>query len=279
MITAEQKEARRRYVGSSDAAAILGLSPYANAEDIRLDKLGRLEEWKGNAATEVGTYLEPAIRAWAADKLDAELLGDKMFVHPNGIMAANLDGYDPSQKIVVEVKTSGIVGPPNQGYGIEEAGEVPDIVAVQVQHQLACTRYVAGYVAALIGGHGFKLFRIERDDAFIAGLEKTLCQFWHNHVLADVPAPQVMPGLDTLKRYKRQPKKTVDIRNDPFQKYLEAETKLAATEAEFDTAKAALLTELGDAEAGMLDGQIVLTYMANKNGHRRINTKQPKGAA
>jgi len=39
-LTTEQREIRRRYLGSSDIAAIFGMSPWKSAYDVWLEKTG-----------------------------------------------------------------------------------------------------------------------------------------------------------------------------------------------------------------------------------------------
>jgi predicted phage-related endonuclease len=63
-------------------------------------------------------------------------------------------------------------------------------VQVQVQHQLAVTGWQVGFVAALIGGNEFRIYRIERDDKFIESLVITLDEFWH------LVQTETMPKVD-----------------------------------------------------------------------------------
>jgi putative phage-type endonuclease len=273
MISEQQKLDRMKGIGSSDASAVLGLNPYKTAEDVRLEKLGRVDDWSGNDKTRAGNYLEPAVRQWAEDELGIMLIPDRTFYHPNGIMLANVDAYSSAERIVVEVKTSGIAGPPDPGYGAADSDEVPDAVAVQVQHQLACTGYDLAYVAALIGGIGFRLYRLPRDVEFIAGLEKALERFWKVNVLGDVPAPNCLASMDTMRRLKRQPTKIVDIRHAKLKAYQDLKAEESALSDRLEAAKRELMADLGDAEAGAVDGVVVCTFEANKKGVRSLKLK------
>ena len=69
MITSEYKLARKRYIGSSDMAAILGLSPYATAHDVFLEKTGRVEDDPGNENTELGNRFEGALVEFCCDQI------------------------------------------------------------------------------------------------------------------------------------------------------------------------------------------------------------------
>ena len=59
--TEAELEHRRRFVGSSDVGAILGLDKYRSKHDVWLEKLGLAKPFEGNAATEAGDDFEPVI--------------------------------------------------------------------------------------------------------------------------------------------------------------------------------------------------------------------------
>lgn len=55
MITDKQREQRRRYIGGSDMAAILGVDPWKTQVDLWLEKTGRLvDEPLTSKAAELG---------------------------------------------------------------------------------------------------------------------------------------------------------------------------------------------------------------------------------
>lgn len=90
MITAEQREERRKWVGASDVAAILGLDEFRTANDIWASKVHELDDLKKSAAG-YGDDLEP-IALDRAERLFGELLYrfDTMHV-PDTHLAANPD--------------------------------------------------------------------------------------------------------------------------------------------------------------------------------------------
>lgn len=53
MLTPDQRERRRRCIGSSEIAAIFGLDPWLNAEDLRLVKCGLVADFAGNNASKI----------------------------------------------------------------------------------------------------------------------------------------------------------------------------------------------------------------------------------
>ncbi len=91
----EWLEYRRKGLGGSDAAAVLGISPFRTARDLYYDKLGVVtaddqENW---VALEVGTLLEPLVARIFEKKTGLKVYQRKcMFQHPHyPWMLADLD--------------------------------------------------------------------------------------------------------------------------------------------------------------------------------------------
>ena len=187
MITEKQKEQRRKSIGSSDAACVLGLDPYRNLYDLWLEKTGRVDGFSGNKATERGDYLEDGILRWAADRI-----GERV-VKPSasftlGILRAHVDGqvgkYGRGNPIV-EAKNMVQAG----DWGREMTDEVPMHVFIQVQHQMVCAEAPYAYVARLSGGMGmaFSLYKVEPDPEIQRAIIERSEAFWAAHVEADEP--------------------------------------------------------------------------------------------
>ena len=77
---------RRNGIGGSDAAAVIGLSPYKTARDVYFEKLGREPEdnnTSGWVAMEVGKRLEDLVAAIFAKKTGFRIWQEKvMYRHP-----------------------------------------------------------------------------------------------------------------------------------------------------------------------------------------------------
>jgi len=104
---------RRRGIGGSDAAAVLGISPFRTARDLYYDKLGVVtaddqENW---VALEVGTLLEPLVARIFAKKTGLKIYQRKcMFQHPeHPWMLADLDylvDLPDGKTAILEIKTT-----------------------------------------------------------------------------------------------------------------------------------------------------------------------------
>lgn len=163
----EWKALRHKYIGGSDAAAVVGMNAWVSPYSLWAEKTGRLPGFTGNLATEVGTYMEEFV----AQKF-AEATGKK-------VRKSNLSWFNDAYPWAIANIDREIVG---EDAGLEckttselnlkrfKDGEYPDNYFVQCMHYLAVTGKKRWYLAVLIGNREFKWFTIERDEDEIAAL-------------------------------------------------------------------------------------------------------------
>jgi putative phage-type endonuclease len=185
---------RKQGIGSSDAAAAVGLNPYKSQLELWLEKTGRdaalpkLDPHDEESPAYWGNVLEPIV-AWHYSKRTKNRVRriNAVLQHPDPElpwMLANIDrevvGVDDVQ--ILECKTAGI-----NGARLWKEG-VPEYVQLQVMHQLAVTGKQAADVAVLLGGQHLEIHRIERDELMIARLIELERKFW-TFVKSDTPPP------------------------------------------------------------------------------------------
>ena len=173
---------RRQGIGSSDAAAAVGLNPYKSQLQLWMEKTGRdgalpvVDPNDDQSPMYWGTLLEPIVAAHYTRRSGHRVRRvNAVLQHPeHSWMLANIDrevvGASDVQSL--ECKTAGI-----HGARLWRDG-VPEYVQLQVMHQLAVTGKQAADVAVLLGGQELQVFRIERDDTLIAQLVALEQQFW-----------------------------------------------------------------------------------------------------
>ncbi|HLL90362.1 MAG TPA: YqaJ viral recombinase family protein [Tepidisphaeraceae bacterium] len=271
-ITAEQREQRRKYIGSSDAAAILGLDPFKVASDVWLEKTGQLvPDDAGNEHTQRGTFLEPALLGWAEAQLGVRLRRDLMVRPADGSpLVANLDGFvdgptdGSGNAAIVEAKTTVNA----DEWGQPGTDEVPHRVLVQVHHQFAvvgpaCRRAHVVMLAPGYRSFDFRLYHVDRNDQVAAAVAKAGVEFMERYVRTRTRPDDYRPSIDVLKRVRREPGKVITL---PDALVADWQGKCVAKKAAEDAEKAAralVLAALGDAEAGTC-GTGRLTYMETK---------------
>lgn len=185
---------RKQGIGSSDAAAAVGLNPYRSQLELWLEKTGRdgnlpkIDPQDEESPAYWGNLLEPIVAAHYTKRTGNRVRRiNAVLQHPDperAWMLANIDREvtGASDVQILECKTAGI-----NGSRLWKEG-VPEYVQLQVQHQLAVTGKAAADVAVLLGGQHLEIHRIERDEALIARLVQLEKQFW-DYVESDTPPP------------------------------------------------------------------------------------------
>lgn len=185
---------RKQGIGSSDAAAAVGLNPYKSQLELWLEKTGRdallpkIDPQDEESPTYWGNILEPIVATHYTQRTGHRVRRiNAVLQHPDptlGWMLANIDRevIGASAVQILECKTAGINGARLWKDGI------PVYVQLQVMHQLAVTGKQAADVAVLLGGQHLEIHRIERDDELIARLIELERDFW-SYVQRDTPPP------------------------------------------------------------------------------------------
>lgn len=185
---------RKQGIGSSDAAAAVGLNPYKSQLELWLEKTGRdgnlpkSDPLNEDSPTYWGNILEPIVAAHYTKRTGLRVRRiNAVLQHPDPSlpwMLANIDrevtGSNEVQ--ILECKTAGI-----NGARLWKEG-VPEYVQLQVMHQLAVTGKPAADVAVLLGGQHLEIHRINRDEQLISRLIELERHFWH-YVETDTPPP------------------------------------------------------------------------------------------
>jgi len=185
---------RKQGIGSSDAAAAVGLNPYKSQLELWLEKTGRdtslpkIDPNDEESPAYWGNILEPIVATHYTKRSGHRVRRiNAVLQHPDPKlpwMLANIDreiiGADDVQ--ILECKTAGI-----NGSRLWKEG-VPEYVQLQVMHQLAVTGKQAADVAVLLGGQHLEIHRIERDESMIARLIDLERLFW-DYVVSDAPPP------------------------------------------------------------------------------------------
>lgn len=177
-------EARRNGIGGSDAAAIMGANPYASPLAVYADKIGAAPDKETSEAMRQGTDLEAYVAERFTDATGIKLRRvNRIFQHPEyPWMLANIDRDVVGGDGGFEAKTTNILNKHDF-----ENGEVPLNYMWQCQHYMAVTGAPYWYLAVLVLGKAFHVFRIDRDDALIDRLIQAEQEFWLEHVEKRVP--------------------------------------------------------------------------------------------
>lgn len=193
-------EERRKGIGSSDAAAIIGLDPYKSPLQVLFDKLGMMQEKEINEAMRFGIEAEQ----YVADRF-TEATGKETVTFVNSISAnpkypfalASIDRFIPAEQTFVEIKTTSM-----WNLGKFKDGKYPAHYYVQCVHQMAVLDVLYCYLAVYIPQVEFKWFKIERNMEEEEALMQAEKEFWENYVLKKV-IPQDLSHENSFEAVKR----------------------------------------------------------------------------
>lgn len=184
---------RSKYIGGSDAGAVVGMNPYKSRYALWAEKTGKIPGFEGNMATKVGTYLEEFVA-----KLFEEETGKKvrrknrtMVNDKYPFACANIDRAIVGEKALLEIKTTTSVPIMKQ---LNSNTEFPEAYYCQVMHYLAVTELDKAYLAVLVNCRELKIYELERDQAEIDALMSAEEEFWK---LVETDTPPAMDGEDT----------------------------------------------------------------------------------
>jgi putative phage-type endonuclease len=200
---------RRRYIGGSDVAAVLGISPWRTP----------LQLWEAKTRTALegpeptkrvftrGQRWESVVAEMLVEQLTARghtveiIASNNRYVDPTlDFLAAEIDfeiRLDGEEEITnVELKT---VHPFKAGeWGTEDTDEVPVWYTAQAMHGLGVTDRRRCFVAPLFGADEIRAYEIVRDEETIAAMRARCQAFWHLVQTGARPDPSNLADLDRL---------------------------------------------------------------------------------
>ena len=180
--TPEWLEERRKHIGSSDAAAVMGLSPWKTAYMVWQDKLGLSKPIEQNEAMKRGSTMESiALEAFERER-GIEMFPQIVYHKEHKFMMASLDGMSLDGKSAVEIKCPG-----KKSHESALDGKVPEYYMPQLQHQIACSNLDGIWYYSFDGENGVSIF-VERDEVFIKNLIEVEAAFW-DLVEKKIPPP------------------------------------------------------------------------------------------
>lgn len=203
---------RSKFLGGSDVAAVMGLSPWATPLELWQKKTGRapvdpVEQKRKQRIFDRGHKLEPFIREMVIQRLQDE----GMRVEVLGVNQLYADAEHPflSCEIDFELRLWGempigdnlvrfdgehinadaksVSSFARKKWGYENTEDVPIEYAAQFMHGMMVTGRTACLVAALRSFDDVDIYWTLRDEETIVAMRDRAVEFWVNHVLADVP--------------------------------------------------------------------------------------------
>ena len=258
--SAEWLQLRKRGIGASDMAAVMGVSPYKTAYQLWGEKTGTIPEQKVGAAANRGVLLEDAVAKYYEQETGLKLRKSNGVVRLKSEprFMASLDRTIAGSSGIVEIKTS--ASPRWSMY------PVPPEVIIQTTWQMGIVGAPWCDVAVLLGGLVFRIQRVQFDPELFAGMQEVAAQFLK---AVDTNTAPDLTGLDAAAYALATPQTA--------EEYVHAASEHESTFAEYRATKAQLLTletKLADIEINLK--QVIGEKAGLVGNGWTINWKQAK---
>lgn len=264
---------RESGLGSTDIAALVGMSPYRDSWAVYASKIGLLDGVQQNVdpRKKWGALLQKVIAQAFTEEtgLEHEWIDKPVRNSERAWQFSSPDAVLINLPHVLEVKTAGL----DQARHWGESGteEIPDHYAIQAHWHMSALGMEACDVAVLIAGNDFRRYVIHRDPEIEARLLEVAERFWRTNVLARVPPPIgcSQAAADYLKQ--RFPRNIQNLRSataaelELLAKLKQAKEEFQECEIEKDSLENAVKQAIGDADGLTLPGKGKVTWTKNKD--------------
>lgn len=309
-------EERRKYIGGSDIAVVMGMSRWKTPLKLWLEKTGQAEpdDLSKVEAVQLGTELEEFVAQKFAKETGKQVRKQsKMYVHKDyPFMVAHIDRLITGTDEILECKTCGSYKEDEwaeivetveiDGKQVEKVIEkVPREYLLQVTWYLGITGKNLGHIAVLIGGQKFKKRKIEFDKELFDVMVEMAKDFWNCVQTKTPPAvtPEDNPVLSEVFANPNDELIENQEMEDSIAKLQQVKDDISALIGERDMLEAEIKSAIGehlgvetekfkvtwpkyqqtkvDTERLKADG--LYNSYANKSSYRRLNISEKKKAA
>lgn len=276
MISEAQRIERRQGIGGSDAAGVLGLSPWATPVTVWLDKTGRSEPKPESPAMRYGSYFEDYVAKLYSEETGSKVENYRTMIH-KGCLLGNLDRLVVPEGAKIashkgEIRTNKILECKTSGR--DWNGELPIHVYTQTMHYMGLNERLESADVAVLYRTSLRLeiFNVERDDVAIHAMQDKLNSWWEEYVIGDKMPPPTNEADCRLLWARSNPGKSITATKEIEDK-LETYKRFKADEKSAKEAASELQSDicafLGDAEVLTgVDGKPMLTWKSSKDSSK-----------
>jgi putative phage-type endonuclease len=283
---------RRKFLGGSDIAAVLGLSPWKTPVALWEDKIKPpAEDGENRREKSRGKRWESVVAEMLTEELEAdghtvEIVGtNRRYVdQQHDFFACEIDyeiRLDGANDVTnVELKT---VHPfKAREWGESGSDELPTHYTAQAMWGLGVTGRSMCIVAPLFGADEIKVFPVLRDEETIAGMRARGLHFWTHHVMTRIaPEPLVLADMDRL--FPSESTGPALIADDDLTARIlrlrAIDRTIKAQQAEFDAIEFDVKRMMKDAAELVVGGKTAITWKQREYAfldQQALKEKMPK---
>jgi putative phage-type endonuclease len=201
---------RAMYLGSSEIASVLGMSPWRTAYDVWESKQPGYVDYSYDEAREKrlsrGKRFEPVILDQYQEEYGAWITGRNLRYidadYPFMTSEVDAEQTEESTGEVSNVEIKSVSHFAAGDWGSSGTDEIPAYYAAQVMFSLMVSGRDRSTVVALIGSDDLRVYPISRDEELIRAIRQRAIDFWNNHVVSGIP-PAIQNSVDAEKMVAR----------------------------------------------------------------------------
>ncbi len=261
---------RKQSIGGSDAAAVIGESPWKSPFTLYAEKKGLIDDKVTSEAMRQGTDLESYVASRFMEASGKKVRQSNfMYMHDvHDFITANIDRDVVGENAGLECKIMNVYS--DSKLKTEGGHLIPEQYYYQCQHYMMVMGYDHMYLAVLVPPFDFWWEKIDRNDEVIKSLLDAEIDFWTNHIQQDIPpeADGSDSSLNALAWLHPQDNGTeVWIDADvEILRYQELTQTIKRMEKQKDEMRARICSNIGDASFGRSDKFMVSWKAQEKIG-------------
>lgn len=243
-------EARAPHFNASSAAVLYDRHPFQSAADYAVEKLGAVSDEPATDPMNRGRHLEAGIADWFGETMGWTLI-ESPVLHGYGPLLATVDRFVAQTGSPVEIKTVSYYTSEPLPYWID-----------QCQAILACTDTDTLYLVWMDASMTLQWCEVDRDEAHIADMVGRAERFMAAIELGMMP-DWVTPESQHIAALHPDPVGEVVLDDDTvalLRDFADHRDAVKYHEAEMKAIKDRVANVLGDREAGVYDGQTVVSW-------------------
>ena len=259
----EYKKRGKHGIGSSDAAAILGLTEHPTAVDVYLRLLnGRTYE--DNMFTRMGRAVEPVILQELMESTKTTLLiEDSIYLHDKyDYLVARPDALSADRYVEAKMTTHA------EAWGDDGTDMVPDYVFAQVQHGMEVVGMDYAVIPVFImtrWAMEFRVYNVAKSKIIVPQMIEAERDFYENHVLTFTP-PEARNLKDIGKIFPHSEAKEIAASEEVFdavKRLAEVKAEIKDLEKQKDLVELEVKTFMKDADTLRYLNKTIATWKSN----------------
>lgn len=274
MLNEAQKIQRKKGIGGTDIAAILGFSQYKTPLDVYEEKLGIAPEQQENKFMRVGQMMEKGLIDLYEKDMNCQIVScDTLYHSKYPFLLANIDGKVSNTNILLECKTAF----KTKSWGNPGSDHIPEPYLFQVAHYANITNADKVDIAVLfIESRDFAIYTYHRNADLERAIESRAITFWNDYVLKHTPPPPI--NAKDCKRFYTLIKSEAIVANNDIENtiahYKEIKNKIKKLKEQENILKNKLVVYMEGNERLLDENGTILATYRNRQGASYFNTKR-----